>query len=489
MESNPKKTFEDHWAEAFKDASMVPPDQCWENIERELDKKEDRKPFLLLWRNKGLATGIAAMLLLTFGYVLYKNNTVKPTVNHPAVASQANRSESAAAEEKITSPDNTTVVIAETGNNTEPKNPELKNSEKTNNHTEAPQLALRKTGNRPPSVSQVDEVSSSDTEKTSFIQPKETTATLADVQTRKTDFGDIHSVDGLEFQPFGSKFILKRNKLSYDLPANTEVLASNDSKGFWMGLNSGVSPFNPNYSGSNFGQDAVMSANKISNADFNYAPSMANGSPAASVGFNKPSSQPDNNIRKGRAVNVGISMGKKLSKRLGLESGFRYLKANSGLQTNVYSVNEQTGDIQAYFQANYLNSSANRANTIISLSENGNQAYDYLSVPMQLSYQIPLLKKLGLQVLGGVSGDLFLKSVLTGTNSGKNTLTASNSTYKPLNISGLGGLRLNYAVGKNWEAVLGSFYQHSLNSGVRSDQNLSFRPRMFGMNYGLNYKF
>ncbi len=482
MESKPKKTFEDHWAEAFKDASMVPPDQCWDNIEKELDKKEERKPFLLVWRNKGLASGIAAMLLLTLGYVLFQKNGRLNTVKSENVALKPEIKASEKmndAEKELQVIDKNTAVVTEKVKTAEPKNnlAEVAYSQK-------PEASTSKISIKSTSV-----VSTKETVSTAAIQPPawidESKTLAASDQIEKTTFGNVTTLAAADFEPYGNRFNNKREKLSYEFPENTDVVASDNKsrKGFWMGLNSGVSPFNPNYSDSNFGSDAVSSANKVSSESFNYASS------SSVLPNNRPSSQPTNQIQNGRAVNIGITMGKKLSKRLGLESGFRYLRANSSLQTNVYAINENTGEIQAYFQANYLNQRVNTDNTIISLSENGNQAYDYMSIPMQMSYQIPILKKLDLQLLGGLSGDLFLRSVLSGANSGKNTLTASNSTYKSLNVSGLGGARLNYAVGKNWEAVFGSFYQHSLNSGLKSGNHLSFKPKMFGLTYGLNYKF
>lgn len=482
MESKPKKTFEDHWAEAFKDASMVPPEQCWDNIERELDKKEDRKPFLLIWRNKGLASGIAAMLLLTLGYVLFQKSDGFDTEKSGNVASQAETSALKKADEGMkkaqTTDENVAVASDLTKEAGEAINPAQVNHVQKNSGASGRISSQNTRVNEPDTYVAV-------VENQQTIATEKSLAAATPESVEKTAFGEMNLLAAADFEPYGNRFNNKRERLSYEMPENTEAVASNSKtgKGFWMGLNSGVSPFNPNYTDSNFGRDAVSSANKVSSESFNYA------SASSALAGNRPSSQPTNQIQNGRAINIGITMGKKLSKRLGLESGFRYLKANSGLQTNVYAVNESTGEIQAYFQANYLNQRVNTDNTIISLSENGNQAYDYMSIPMQLSYQIPIVKKLDLQLLGGLSGDLFIRSVLSGANSGKNTLTASNSTYKPLNVSGLGGARLNYAVGKNWEAVFGSFYQHSLNSGLKSGNHLSFKPKMFGLTYGLNYKF
>ena len=37
------KSFENQWNEAFKEASVPPPDVVWANIEKELDKKNKKR--------------------------------------------------------------------------------------------------------------------------------------------------------------------------------------------------------------------------------------------------------------------------------------------------------------------------------------------------------------------------------------------------------------------------------------------------------------
>jgi hypothetical protein len=116
------------------------------------------------------------------------------------------------------------------------------------------------------------------------------------------------------------------------------------------------------------------------------------------------------------------------------------------------------------------------------------QLYNYFNVPVLLNYSIPLLKKLDIEALGGVSGDMFIFGNFDSQNSQSSKLTAANSTFNLLNISGMGGMRINYNINKSWEANLGSTYQQALISGVSSKQDLSFKPRTFGINYGVRFK-
>ncbi len=484
MEAGPEKSFEEQWAEAFRDASVTPPEECWDNIEKALEKEKKKRPFIILWNNKGLVSSIAAMVLLTLG-ILFFVKTEQPFKGKTAAVSAKQEGNQTSAPTK--SSEGITEAQPDTDQTT---GSSLPGSSLLTDQKTADRKYIVKS--RFPSVSSPALIVPAIAERTPSSENLPQNVIPAEDQRRQFGTG-LTSINAPEPEPFATGIITHRAKLAYDLPQTTEVIAKNDAKTFWMGLNSGVSPFDPNYSARGFERNASMAAQNVADGYYTYKTA----GPAGSTGlnntigaeFSKTSSLPNNVIQNGRAINFGLTMGKKLNKKLGLESGFRFMRANSGLQTNVYSVNSETGEIQAYFQSNYLNSKqSNLSNAVISSSEDGNQAYDYFSVPLQLSYEIPLMKKLDLEILGGVSGDLFVRSVLTGINSGTNVLTASNSTFKPVSLSGLGGLRLNYTVGKNWEAVLGSFYQHSISSGLRPAYGLSFRPKMFGINYGLNYR-
>jgi hypothetical protein len=97
-----------------------------------------------------------------------------------------------------------------------------------------------------------------------------------------------------------------------------------------------------------------------------------------------------------------------------------------------------------------------------------------------------------LNLLAGVSADIFLQNTITNDNSflqEKSVISNANNIYKPLNISGLGGMRASYLISKHWQASIGSSYQHALFSGIKSSTTLQMRPKMFGVNYGVNYRF
>jgi hypothetical protein len=164
------------------------------------------------------------------------------------------------------------------------------------------------------------------------------------------------------------------------------------------------------------------------------------------------------------------------------------MQANAYMSTNVYAINQNTGEVSSYFRSNYLDSKNSNTQTVLSVNATNKQLYNYFNVPILLNYSIPLIKRLDIEALGGVSGDIFIFGNFDSQNSQSSNLTAANSSFNLLNLSGMGGLRINYDLNKNWEANLGSTYQQALISGVSSEQALSFKPRTFGINYGVRFK-
>jgi Outer membrane protein beta-barrel domain len=206
-------------------------------------------------------------------------------------------------------------------------------------------------------------------------------------------------------------------------------------------------------------------------------------------------SQPQNAIRSGIGINTGVAMGYKISKKWNFESGIRYLRGNSTLNSNTYAF-QQNGYVNTFFADYLLQNSANQdmqfANTVVADASQFGNRYEYLMIPMQVGYEIGLSKKVALNILAGVSTDIFLQNTIINDNSivqEKSTINTSSNIYKPLNLSGLGGVRASYLISKHWQLNLGSSYQHSLFSGINNSTALQMRLKMFGLNYGLNYRF
>lgn len=491
------KNFENQWKEAMKDASVPPPDFVWENIEKELDQKKKKRVAFLWWRNPSLISGIAAALVLGLTVLFMYNRQSSENTSQVSDSQLINEkkenlnrsNKSGIFNEKHIDIDNQ-IKHPEVLKETELAllNPSIQQRSKvvvrnsklhsTINKSSIIDKSNQNIALKNPIASEFSNIASQNNEEKSY-------KTLNENQK-----SEIDKIKQKGFKNFANRFQPFRSLISVDFEDAVAEVKTPKEK-LWFGLSSGVAPFNPNFENKGFTGEALSSARNdpafvAKNADFSMSPS--NSSSQGNVASFLPNSLPENSFKNGTALNFGFSIGKKLKKRLGVESGLRYMQASAFLSTNVYAIDETTGEVNSYFQSNYLDKEVNNTQTVLSVNATNKQLYNYFNVPLLLNYSLPIVKNLGVEALGGISGDLFVFGKSDSENKRSSNLTAANSTFNLLNVSGMGGLRLNYNINKSWEANMGTTYQHALISGVSSDQNLSFKPRTFGINYGVRFK-
>lgn len=519
MDSQKPSNFEEEWQKAFNDASFAPPSDMWERIEQDLERKK-RRPFLFFLRPSAMLAGIAATLVLALGGILFFNqqdsktplasvsgNTPKvssksQTTNNQSNTAEANIENLASSSASVTEPsfpienynDKQTLALAE--NNI---NKRVTNSKKSiqNNQLMLAAVSTINT-NVGDMIVNIDKNNSQASDKT-IIQTtdNQSNKTTFSAQNEHQGIADLALLKYRDFQYLGSRYTLKRNKLVFESEVTeAPIVASNDSK-FWLGLQSGVSPFDPNMKLG--GLNTVALAQADAYANMSNTPSVGASPSAGDKQGNVMVSQPQNAIRAGIGINTGVAMGYKISKKWNFESGIRYLRGNSTLNSNTYAF-QQNGYANTFLADYLLQNSSNQdmqsankqINTVVADASQFGNRYEYLMIPMQVGYEIGLSKKIALNILAGVSTDIFLQNTIINDNSilqEKSTINTSSNIYKPLNLSGLGGVRASYLVSKHWQLNLGSSYQHSLFSGINNSTALQMRLKMFGLNYGLNYRF
>lgn len=520
MDSQKPNNFEEEWQKAFNDASFAPPSDMWERIEQDLERKK-RRPFLFFLRPSAMLAGVAATLVLALGGILFFNT--KESKTPLAVAGEST--------EKISSKSQTTnnqsnIAAANTDNlaSSTPSFTDPNLSTENNNNKQTFALAqndINKRITKPKKSAQNSQLptlaaarlASYNVDDIVADTPPINSQALGSFSTKTVDnqtntrvplaqndnkaIVDLALLKHRDFQYLGSRYTLKRNKLVFESEVSeAPVVVSNDSK-FWLGLQSGVSPFDPNMKLGGLNSVAMAQADA-------YAKNVNTSSVGASPSLgdkegNVMVSQPQNAIRAGVGINTGVAMGYKISKKWNFESGIRYLRGNSTLNSNTYAF-QQNGYANTFLADYLLQSSVNQdmqfankqINTVVADASQFGNRYEYLMIPMQVGYEIGLSKKVALNILAGVSTDIFLQNTIINDNSilqEKSTINTSSNIYKPLNLSGLGGVRASYLISQHWQLNLGSSYQHSLFSGINNSTALQMRLKMFGLNYGLNYRF
>lgn len=520
MDSQKPNNFEEEWQKAFHDASFAPPSDMWERIEQDLEQKK-RRPFLFFLHPSAMLAGVAATLVLALGGVLFFNqkesktplaiinkNTKKVIANPQNINSQPNTSDTNTDNFTLATPSPTEIHLSPENNTTKHTlalsetsiEKRVSNPKTSIINNQLPALAAASFAN-PNAVEMPTDIPANSNQLFGNFNTQtldnQNDKSISVAQNDNKSIVDLALLKYHDYQYLGSRYTLNRNKLVFEGEATeAPFVASNDSK-FWLGVQSGVSPFDPNMKLGGLNSVAMAQADAFASAsnrpNMGASPSVNEQQPKVMV------SQPQNAIRSGIGINTGIAMGYKISKKWNFESGIRYLRGNSTLNSNTYSF-QQNGYVNTFF-ANYLTQNAAnqglkianvQVNTVIADASQFGNRYEYLMIPMQVGYEIGLSKKVALNILAGVSTDIFLQNTIINDDSivqEKSTFNKSSNIYKPLNLSGLGGVRASYLISKHWQLNLGSSYQHSLFSGINNATALQMRLKMFGLNYGLNYRF
>ena len=462
-ELDAEQAMESHIQNTVRNASISPSAEVWGRIEKELDKEKERK-FVFFWLNRRTAAALAAMLLIALSFGLYQSGLD----NNP----QTNKSE----------------VI--THNKLDIHSEQLNSQEAISASNERSQVktspSLAKLSTKPtyqvaleseflPNAS----LKSEEIDQKTQVKPEEKNLAM-----------DLALMAGKTFRKFGTSITLKRNKLPFETPDEF----TRDNRSFlqrsWFGLISGISPFYPNIKINNFERAALVSASDVprSSFAFNNVKEPTDGGKRET--FAIPLSQPYNEVKRGTAMNFGLDYGKRIGKFFSLEGGLRYTAGQSVLASNVYSYNEYTGSVRSFLESYYIRQDNTVFdNTVISTRAYIDNDYKFFNIPVQLGFYIPVTKKMEAAVTAGFSGDFIINNVLDNIPEGGSKLTSRNSAYHAVNLSGIGGVKMNYMIRDNWQVSLGSNIQQTLTTGVDKSEGFTFKPRYIGLNTSINYRF
>ena len=513
-----KDSFENNWKRSLEEAEVNPPEKVWENISTHLDEmqivaqlenasfepsarvwenielaldKKERRPFIFWWNSK-IAAGIAAALLLAGSFALYnllddrngtaanlneKDDISAPSTKHSDVSSMKDENSDEGSSSKKSSAE-------EVINSEDQKGNIASTSRKVEN-------GIMGTINNPKAIDKSKTRGSNKTTDTVRPESEDLAAGTLDLETpflEKKSHKVLSFMKKLMYDPLGVSIITERKKLAFDYQPDDDSKGK-EEKTLWIGLNSGLAPFDPNFKVNGFEQAALSSASSGFSRTFNSLADVSNGQKEEI--FEIPLQQPYNSVKPGKAYNLGLSLEKQLTNRFSVKSGLRYLSGNSNIVSNVYSYNGRTGDLRTFWESHYISNGNNAfaENTVITKAENISNNYEFVMLPVQVAYQLPITRQLGASVSTGGSMDVMFRNVIDNISRKGSNLTPINSAYKLANFSGLAGMHLNYKIKDNWQLSLGAQMQQTITSGVDETQGFSFRPRYIGLDYSLNYRF
>ena len=442
------KSFEDQWKDALGDASQTPPPEIWDRVEAELNKK---KRGFLLWRNPardnaGLFAGVAAALVLALGTTLFLVNTVAP---------------------------------GETVSEKENRSTEIKPGS-----TLEEQAAATGSESSRPVVSAVQALKKAITDRAEENIPSGLTAIEPAGYRLLTPAIQVVT-DRLAPLPYNTMPVYAALPAVQVTPMLPSPEAPSSKRKIRVGFLAANAPFNPNFSAPGFRQEALSA---VQSSDILLA--FDKGTNTGVNGFYSNSSRTDafSTFLQGQSVGFGLTIDRELRKRLSVETGIKFTRATASHVSNVYTLNKTTGHTESFSHANYMQSSEGKADALISVTGTSRYAYQFLSVPVLLNYEILHIGKLQMNAVAGVSTELLLAGTVVDARENEQHFGAGNSNFRTINLAGVAGVRLSYPVTSRLDINLGSSYQHFLTSGLEKKSQATFRPSMLGLNLGLSVR-
>lgn len=461
------KSFEDQWKDALSDASQTPPPEIWERVETELDRK--KSGFILwmnparaglAWKNPAILSGVAAAVALVLGTLFFVNLPAPENGVSKNTGAPVKIQEPAGQKPETPLPVPTVTADAPLAINQPEKNPEIR--------TLASQTGEKQT------VRPAQPLLAGLTNENPEPVHEEGIAAVS-----------YAALDPLPFREMEvyTEYPRVQAPVEYSPAINRKV---SKEKKTWMGLIASNAPFNPNFSAPGFQQQAL---NAVHNSNallaFDKGHQGMNGN-----SFYSNSSRTDarSSFKSGQSMSFGFIFGRKLKKRLALESGVRFTRATATHTSNVYAVNKITGETESFSHANYLSSDKGLSDVLISVNGTSHYSYHFLSVPLLLNYHVLNIGKLNMNAVGGLSNEFLLSGTVVNSKQNEHSFTAGNSNFRAVSIAGVGGIRLSYPVTSALDINLGGTYQHFITSGLQKSADATFRPSTMGINLGLSVR-
>ncbi len=206
------------------------------------------------------------------------------------------------------------------------------------------------------------------------------------------------------------------------------------------------------------------------------------------------------------SISYGIKVNYKINKRLSLQSGINALDLayqtknvsasitssnglsnDTNINTNIEGLEIVTisNNDNAAVQSQELTSTIQNT-TLTNFTGDLNQSLSYIEVPMEAKYNI-LQKKLGVNVIGGLSTYVLYRKEISMQNENGTTQLGEASNVNDVNFSGNVGLDVDYSINKKLFINVSPMFKYQFNTFSKNDGG--FQPYYLGIYTGLNFRF
>ena len=475
---------------SLKNIEIHPPEVVWDNIERELQKKKNRKVIPFWFKFSGAA---AVLLIGIFLGKQYSNQSIKTNIdkNNIVVESFGNNKYKISIDNKSKNQNVKESEIHEIkkyvnnqkSNLITSKNPTNNISETSINFKQKP-IARNKSRQISSANDQSENVLIENNSKliNNLIENKTTTTaqTNLDIDLKNKNINPENSIH------ISENLTLAESKKDSDSKKINELeilLAEKTTK-------------KPNLQKSNKWQ--IMP-----NLAPVYANSTSNNSPIDAK-FNNNQKSYDKNISFGLAVNY--SLNKKFAIRSGInhfsvgyntnEIGF-YSSKNANVKTTIANINQvdnsnnltvlsNVTDLESTLQVDNISSYANNNNNEKIQSGVLTQQTSYIEVPVEISYSV-IDKKIGINLIAGVSTFFLNKNQITIQSAVSSLDLGQSNNLSKIHYSSNIGLGLSYKFAKSFKINLEPIFKYQINTFTNDVGN--YKPYFVGVYSGISFGF
>jgi hypothetical protein len=472
------------WEEAFKDAEMAPSEGVWDKIDSALSKEEagyfKKKAFLY----KLLA---AASIAFALGVGMFSINYYLDR-NIEQVSEQIIEQN-----EPIELPDNESALASE--NNSTNEGQQVVDSQVPNQSPSETSIPIKAENSEVKSVNTEPQVN------VLLLSENEIVSDQVAVPDNSSTYFALNAIQGQGISMSSSEEMIYTIDHIYLIPimprGASKIKKEKESGVFLAGLDFSTGIFDPNFEvGGGGGAFASASPSFAGDGSSVYADAQVESLNNQLVSFNtmnksfavvrSSGKKPEPKI----AFSYGANVGFKVTRRILLQTGIAYRKANTTTTTTGY-IEESNSDARIPIIATYKYQFDGLA-TVNPISEtNLNNEFEFLSIPLRAGY-VFVDRKINVSLMAGISSEFYLNSNIEDKSNYLETLSISpgeGSPYKNVYFNGSLGTMIGYSFAEKYAVTVEPSYRFALNSFTRDDFYLNSLPSSFMLSFGVAYNF
>ncbi|MFZ5971853.1 MAG: outer membrane beta-barrel protein [Bacteroidota bacterium] len=474
-----RQRFEENWKEAFEGAELTPPDRIWTNLELDLAEGENERMKKRVVFYQRMA---AALVLVSASLGLYVWTTLsddsQQTMATNAVFEKENSPEASAQESLVASNDSqhtteathdaalTPASSSQSGSVSGKQNagatpgtglPNSTYRTKTKDvgtKANSPLMAMANESQQPEQVLMAEDESA-------MAPPLNTEATIVNEEKPESLVAQT--------EPMTEEEALKVLQPFLEVKEGNKEKRTSARETLWLAMGAAAGSYNPGAGLAANGADRALNVPAFSTADMRSGQTSRN--------------------QVGSAYSIGVAMGKKLSDRWVVQSGLSYVNQQIDYSSNLLaftSANKAQLYTPEYATTSGITNDGNFSALTTTDPYTINSAIELISIPVQAGYLI-VDKKVGWQVNGGFSSDLFLRNTLVDESGQVEKFSqgaGEESPYRTVSWSGLLNTELSYRLGDQYRFSLVPGMRYALNSVLKEGTST---PLILDMGFRFRY--